>query len=1130
MIVSEFLRDLRRDGVLVELDGKDLAIKGKKRALTPEIVTQLKTHKQKIVDFLSELSGKPDFQEPIPSQDRSEGIPLSYVQQSYWFLNQLEGKSSTYNMPLPIRLKGTLEVECLRQSLELIVSKHEVLRTNFIVGTSGDTLQLVRACEKFEIIREDVQSKGEAELLDLVQTITDLPFDLERDLLFRAHILQIDVDEYILVLNMHHIVSDGWSLNLIFSELVQNYLALVNGNENSVHTLPIQYADYAIWQKKRVDGDQFEKQLDFWKRKLDGLPPLINLPTDRQRPPAQSYQGKNFDFTIESELTSRLNKLAKDKGTTLFNTLLAGLSVLLARFSGNEDIAVGTAIANRNRVELEKMIGFFANTIVVRSKIVESTTFSELLKDIGKHMMEAYENSDVPFDAVVDAVQPKRSLSVPPLFQIMFRLHNQFVKDSGETIENLKILPFDSGVTTAKLDLNFSLVETENGLKGSVEYATDLFDESSILRLVEHYNELLEKIAESPDSSIHSYSILSERERKKINQWNDTEEAYPWDGALHNLFEQQVNNTPDKLAYVFGENTYTYDELNKEANRLANFLRSLGVGPEVRVGLFVRQSQFMGIGALGIFKAGGTYVPLNPSYPDERLEHMILDTSPDIILTQEVVEQHLPKNQAKVVCLDRDREKILRFDESNPPVPDNINYSAYILYTSGTTGKPKGILVSHPSFRNMALAQKNANLWDENNQVLQFASISFSISLWGSFMAWLSGATLFQVDDEQSMPGEPLYNLLEEKQITIATWPVSLLSVLPIEKMPSSLNTVISSAEPCTEAVAEKWENSGRRFLNLYGNSEVSLGSTLFEYKKGKPFTLGRAFPNTQMYVLDCGLQQVPTSVVGEICTGGIGIADGYVNRPQATAERFIANPLENAASSRLYRTGDLGRYLDNGEIQFIGRDDFQVNVRGFRIELNEIEDVIRESEDVRDAVVVARPDNNGIDRLVCFIVAKEYDFDIDFSQLRRALQKRLPNFMIPSLFQQLEKMPLTPNRKVDRLALPIPDASLYISRAYTAPESEIERSIADMWVELLGVEKVGVHNDFFEVGGHSLLAAQLASRIQERFEVAISVKDIFEFPTIREIAEHMEFQLAKLKVTNTSEEGDSDETETFEF
>ncbi|MFL0809495.1 MAG: amino acid adenylation domain-containing protein [Agarilytica sp.] len=1129
MIISEFLRNLRREGVFVEVDGTDLKVKGKKQALTPESISQLKAHKKEIIAFLNEFSGDSRSPETILKQSREGGIPLSLVQQSYWFLNQLEGPSPTYNMPLTFRLQGQLDKERLRRAIETIVHRHEILRTNFQNDISSTPQQIVQEVNRVELEYTD---KSESDIAQSIMAFVNHSFDLESERLFKALLITSSENSHVLVLNMHHIISDGWSLNVIFKELVYNYkyLDVKNPHGKVLEDLAIQYADYAIWQKNYVSSAKYQEQIGYWKNKLDGLPPLLSLPTDFSRPPAQSFRGDSYNFQLSPELSKSLNHLAIKEGTTLFNVLLTALSVLLARFSGSDDIAIGTAIANRGRVELESMIGFFANTIVVRSKVSEGVPYSRLLSDLGKNMIEAYENSDVPFDSVVDAIQPLRSLGVPPVFQVMFRLHNQFVKDDGETVEGLKVSNYKIGVTTAKLDLNFSMVERGDFIVGNLEYATDLFKEASIQRLLDHYIELLENIVRNPERDVYQYDMLSNQEKVALENWNQTDEKYSWDGALHNIFEQQVDKTPNKLAYVFEDNRYSYQSLNEEANQLAHYLMSLGVRPGVRVGLFVRPSQYMGIGTLGIFKAGGVYVPLNPSYPDDRLAHMVQDTELEIILTHEVIEQHLPKHSAKVICLDRDKEKILTQNKVNPPLLEDVDAPAYVLYTSGTTGMPKGILVNHLSFRNMALAHKKFNLLDESHRILQFASISFSISLWGSYMAWLSGATLYQVNDEEAMPGDALYRLLDEVKISMVSWPVSLLAVLPVARMPDSLKTIISTAEPCTDAVVEKWLQGGRRFLNMYGNSEISLGSSLFEYEQGKVLTIGRPFPNTQMYVLDKHMKPLPCGVIGEICTGGIGVSEGYLNREDATRENFVVDPFGKSQSGKLYKTGDLGRYLESGEIQYIGRNDFQVSIRGYRIELQEIEDKLHAHEEVEDVAVVARPDGNGIDRLVCFVVTKSAGRETSISDLRKYLKSKLPNFMVPSVFQQLDKMPLTPNRKVDRLALPQPDLSQFIENQYIAPTSETEIRIADIWCELIGIDKVGVQTDFFEVGGHSLLAAQLSARVMEEFSVSSTVKEIFENPTISELADHVDLKIAANKLTSEANRSDNDETETFEF
>ncbi len=696
-------------------------------------------------------------------------------------------------------------------------------------------------------------------------------------------------------------------------------------------------------------------------------------------------------------------------------------------------------------------------------------------------------------------MQPERSLGVPPIFQVMFRLHNQKTGEgiafAGVDVERLEI-ESDS----AKLDLNFSLVEVAGRLEGVIEYATDLFSEKTVRRIARHFQLLLESAMADPQAPIESLNLLSKEEFAQVEEWNDTATNYPADECMYQLFEASAARVPQQLAYVCGDVRLSYAELNERANRLAHYLQGIGVGPEVKVGVSTGRSAWAAICMLAVFKAGGTYVPLDPKYPKERIAVMLEVVKPHLILSIPEIAGLFAGSEAQVVLVDQLEKELAGQPAHNLPAL-GASHSAYILFTSGTTGKPKAILVGHRAFRNMAESHRWAGLHAPAARVLQFASLSFSISMWDSFMAWVPGATLIAVTQEENLPGEALYELLQREQVTHATWPVSLLSTLPVERMPASLQTIISSAEPCNDAVVARWTARGVRFLNMYGNSEVSLGSTLYEYTQvGQKLTIGKAFPNTQMYLLDRHLRQVPVGVIAEIHTAGAGLATCYWNNPEATAKSFIPNPFARGGAERLYKTGDLGRYLPNGEIEFIGREDFQVSIRGFRVELTEIENVLRAAEGVAEVVVVSQQDADKVARLVCFYVEKD-GAALESAQLRELVASKLPSYMVPSLFMRLDAMPLTPNRKIDRLGLPKPALEAAREGVDVAPRNALESALAAIWSEVLGVSGIGVTRNFFEIGGHSLLAVQVVARIRDSLGLPLAIRDLFTHNTIEALA-----------------------------
>ncbi len=1033
---------------------------------------------------------------PVTKRAGQGPIPLSLDQKPYWFLHQLEGGSYTYNIPLAMRLYGELNVAALEQSFRSLIERHESLRTLFPTK-DGEPAQQVALDWQFSL--QPVQVV-EADVAQHVQAEFTYVFDLGRELPARIRLLRLDDAQHVVTLVVHHVVADGWSLNILMRELADLYRSFSTGADNPLAPLALQYGDYSQWQQNNVVGEHYNRQLAFWKNKLDGLAPLLNLPLDFARPPVQSYRGNAYPIKLPFALTAKLNQYARQHNTTLYNLLLSGLAILLSRYGRTDDIPVGTAVANRPQKELESLIGCFANTLVIRCRVNPKQNFQQLISNVGSEALDAFGNGSVPFDGVVEAVQPQRSLGVPPIFQVMFRLHNQQLAQTA-SFADLRSELIDQPTQSAKLDLNFSLMENSEGLNGVIEYATDIFSEQTVARIARHYQTILDAAVSDSTVPIEKLSVVTVQEIEQVRQWNATRIDYPQDECMHHLFERAVERTPNKLAYVCGTERFTYAELNARANRLAHFLASRGVGPEVRVGVSVERSTWAGVGALAVFKSGGTYVPLDVNYPKDRISRMLDVARPQLILTLSSVAPLFDGTDAEVICLDTGWEAI----QSQPIVnPERIgaDHSAYILFTSGTTGKPKGILIGHRSFRNMAVAHNWAGLLTPDSRVLQFASLSFSIALWGAFMAWVSGGTLYSVTSAQALPDEPLYDFLEESQITHVTWPVSLLSTMPVERMPVSLRTVISSAEPCNDAVVDKWTRHGVRFLNLYGNSEVAIGSTLYEYRHvGEKLTIGKALPNTQMYLLDENLKQVPIGVIAQIHTAGVGLATGYVDDPAATAASFIPNPFSDDIRSRLYKTGDLGRYLPNGEIEFIGREDFQVSIRGFRVELTEIEDVLRSVPGVLEAVVCTRADQEGAARLVCFYTESQPAAGLSAALLRKAVGDRLPNYMVPSLFAVLDAMPLTPNRKIDRMALqdhPLNEGS---DDLYLAPRNTVETQLAAIWSTILNVPEIGIRHDFFELGGHSLLATKIVARIRAEFGIELSLQQFFENSTIEGLA-----------------------------
>nr|WP_322717359.1 amino acid adenylation domain-containing protein [Nostoc sp. ChiQUE02]MDZ8230212.1 amino acid adenylation domain-containing protein [Nostoc sp. ChiQUE02] len=843
--------------------------------------------------------------------------------------------------------------------------------------------------------------------------------------------------------------------------------------------------------------------MNYWKQQLADAPQLLELPTDYPRPLVETFSGAIENFQIKSNLTAKLKNISQQSGTTLFATLLAAFSLLLHRYSGQNDICIGSPFASRNRTELETLIGFFVNTLVLRTQIKDNPTFLEFVTQVQQVVLDSYAHQDVPFDQIVKALQPERSLSYNPLFQVMFVLEN-FALDAVE-LPGITLTPQIVERGTAQCDLNLSLWQTKTGLLGSWEYNTDLFKADTIARMTGHFQTLLEAIAINPQQKISELPLLTPAERHQLLvEWNNTTKDYSQDKCIHQLFEEQVERSPDSVAVVFEEEQLTYRELNTRANQLAHYLRSLGVGTEVLVGICVERSLEMVVGILGILKAGGAYVPIDPAYPFERIAYILSDSRLPVLLTQQKLVASLPEHQAQVVCLNADWSEISVMPEL-PPItgvmPENL---AYVIYTSGSTGKPKGVLVAHRGACNLAQAQIKLFDVQPDSHVLQFASLSFDASIWEIVMAFGSGARLCLGTREELQPGQPLLRLLQEQKITHLTLVPSALAALPSQELPE-LQNIIVAGEPCPTKLVAQWAK-GRRFFNAYGPTESTVCATVAQCFEGMDvLPIGRPIDNTQVYILDRDLQPIPIGVPGELHIASVGLARGYLNRPDLTDEKFIPNPFSNEPGSRLYKTGDLARYLPDGNIEFLGRIDNQVKIRGFRIELGEVEAALWQHPYVREAAVIASENIAGGKQLVAYVVPYQ-EGTSTISDLRRFLKELLPDYMVPGIFVVLEALPLTPNGKVDRKLLPAPDINSLIQKAdFVAPRTLTEELVASVWANVLKLEQVGINDNFFELGGHSLLATQVISQLSDTCEIKLPLSKLFEAPTVASISNYIE-------------------------
>ncbi|PON16809.1 non-ribosomal peptide synthetase [Candidatus Entotheonella serta] len=1031
--------------------------------------------------------------QPMPREGQ---LPLSFAQQRLWFLDKLEPDSAFYNIPAMCRLEGPLDVRALELSVRYLIERHESLRTTFDT-IDGEPVQIIHDPTPLTLPVIAVDDLAQAQHLGQTEAIT--PFNLQTGPLLRVQLLKISHTDHLLLLTMHHIISDGWSIGVLIEELSHAYTAYVQDEAPTLADLPIHYADFAFWQRQTLSGDVLDRQLTFWREQLADAPALLELPSDRPRPPVQSYRGAHYAFHLEVALTSQLHQLAQRHQGTLFMVLLAAFKVLLCRYSGQRDIVVGSPIANRNRSELEDLIGFFVNTLVLRTQLDDNPSFTSLLQRVRQTTLEAYEHQDLPFEQLVDELQLKRTLSYSPLFQVMLVLQN--VDQRALTLPHLTATSYDAVFPFARFDLTLNLIDQDSGLLGVFEYNTDLFDEASIARMAGHFAVLLNRMVLQPDQPVLTLPFLTETEHQQIVvEWNATATDYSADQTINQLFETQVERRPDSTAVVFEAERLTYRELNQRANQLAYFLQRLGVGPEVLVGICIERSIDMVVGLLGILKAGGAYVPLDPTYPADRLTFMLADADLSVLLTQAHLRHHLPQMQTGIVCLDSDWTDIQSYPHDNPTFTAEPAHLAYVIYTSGSTGQPKGVLVEHRGLYNLARAQIEAFGVDSHHRVLQFSSLNFDASISEIVMTLCSGATLYLAHAVNLLPGANLTKTLNQHRISHVTLVPSVITHLSPSDLPD-LETVIVAGEACPSELVKSW-SPGRRFFNAYGPTETTVCATImpFEDDLGTYLTppIGKPIANLQVYLVDEHLQRVPVGVPGELLIGGVGLARGYLNRPELTQEKFIPNPF---GPGRLYKTGDLARWLPDGNLMFMGRTDFQVKIRGFRIELGEIENVLLTHDGIHEAVVLARENQLGDQSLIAYVVQ---DDDLDLGLLRQRLAQSLPAYMIPSVFVQLDAMPLTPNGKLDPQALPSPTKQADIAQR---PLSETETRLRSIWKELLNLDSIGIHDNFFDIGGHSLLSVRLIARIQQDFGRDIDITTLFQGATIEILAELIDRQ-----------------------
>ncbi|MEW5927674.1 MAG: amino acid adenylation domain-containing protein [Gemmatimonadota bacterium] len=1045
----------------------------------------------------------------VTPRARRDFLPLSFSQQRLWFLEQLQPGLGFNHIHAAIRVRGDLDVPALRRTLTEILRRHESLRTNFTV-VDGAPAQTVAAPFEFALPETDLRhvpaAEVNAEVHRRAMEEANLPFDLERDPLFRGQLLVLGPGDHALFLTMHHVISDGWSIGVMIQELATLYEAFREGRPSPLPELALQYPDYAAWQREYLSGAVLERQLGFWSETLRNAPAL-ELRTDRPRPAVQTFRGESLWFTVPAAQTGALHELANRMGATLFMVGLAAFQALLARWSGQEDVVVGSPIANRTRREIEPLVGFFVNTLVLRGDLSGDPTFRELVARTREAALGAYAHQDLPFEKLVDEVQPERDLSRNPLFQVMFALQN--APGSELELPGLRLAwePPKSG--TSKFDVMLWAQERGGELDACFEYNTDLFDAPTIHRMERHYRRVLDAVIADPDVRLSDLPLMDDEERELLAAWNETAETFDAAGeTLHGLVEAQARRTPDAPAVAFEGRTLTYAELDARADALAASLRGRGVGPETRVGVCMERSAELVVALLGVLKAGAAYVPLDPSYPAERLAYMAADAALPVLLMQEELRGRVPGFAGEVVVVGADAGAADALSHSRTPAlshSPSADSLAYVIYTSGSTGQPKGAMNAHRGIVNRLLWMQREYGLAADDVVLQKTPFSFDVSVWEFFWPLVAGAKLVLARPEGHRDPHYLSELIEEQGVTTLHFVPSMLQAFLDAGEPwrcGSVRRVVCSGEALGAEVRDRFfERLPHAELhNLYGPTEAAVDVTFHACERGRPTVpIGRPVANTRIHVLDGGLRQSPVGVPGELYIGGVQVGRGYHGRPGLTAERFVPDPFAAEPGARMYRTGDRARWLATGEVEYLGRLDEQVKVRGHRIELGEIESALLRQPGVREAVAAAREDAPGHARLVAYVVADEAAGATP-AGLRLRLKEELPEYMVPAAVVLLDALPVTPNGKLDRAALPAPEWTRAEEGPTVAPRDEVEATLAGIWCGVLRLDRVGVHDNFFELGGDSILSIQVISRAAQA-GIRITPRQVFQHPTVAELA-----------------------------
>ncbi|MEO8057473.1 MAG: amino acid adenylation domain-containing protein [Burkholderiales bacterium] len=1109
--LAALLDQLNALDVRLTLDGDRLNVNAPKGTLSAELRAELGLRKDELKAHLrahpqagATLKAVAPELSRVPRQDL---MPVSHTQQRLWFMKQMDPQSSVYNVPGAFRMRGELDITALEQTLAALVARHESLRTHFI-SEDGLPRCVVRAEVAMPLERIDLSrlpaAERDAEAVRQVSAIAARPFDLARSPLMHVGLLKLAVDEHVFVFVVDHIISDGVSLGILMGELQALYTEHVTGKPAELPPLPVQYLDYAEWQRRWLAAGALDRQLGYWKERLAGAPPALALPTDRPRPRLQTFNGARTVVTYPAALTARLKALCRAEGVTLYMALLAAFQTLLHRHTGEDDIVVGSVVANRDQADVKRVIGFFANNIVLRGDLSGDPTVRALLARVRDMALKAYEHQEIPFDELVEALAPRRALDHSPVFQVLFVLQSLMI--SRFDLPRVVCEAFETPIRTARFDMAMDLFDLPDGLCVYLEYNTDLFDASTIDRLLGHYHRLLEGMAADPLAHVDALPMLAEPEQALLLGWQrgPTLAAAEVD-TVHGSFEAQAARTPDAEALCFEDQHLSYAELNTRANQLARHLQSLGVRPESLVGVLVDRSVEMVVAILGVLKAGGAYVPLDPAFPRERIDYMVADAALEVVVTHSHHAATLARDGLHSVAIDNDWPRIAALSGDNLPASAAATNLAYVIYTSGSTGKPKGVQIEHASVMNFLRSMQHEPGIGARDRFVSVTTLSFDIAGLELHGPLTCGGCVVLVSRATALDGALLARLLKESRATIlqatpGTWRVLLESGwtgTPGLKM-------LCGGEALPQELADRLLALDGELWNMYGPTETTIWSTVSRLQDtARTITIGRPIAQTTVCVIEPSGLPAPIGVAGELCIGGAGVARGYRNLPELTAEKFVMLGVAGGAPERFYRTGDMARFRADGQLEFIGRRDQQVKLRGFRIELGEIETALAADPGVQQCVAAVREDSPGDQRLIAYVVVASGErFDAD--RARATLRALLPEYMIPNLFMRLDALPLTPNGKIDRKALPDPRQAAdsgALARPIAEPRGPIEVQLMALWRQVLGDDSLGLHDDFFDHGGHSLMAVQLLSRIERVFGRKLPLATLFQVPTVAGMA-----------------------------